>query len=222
MTISRSERREPDKGASQPLFLSLFLLLLAFFIMLNAMSTVEQGKSDRVLESVKRAFPSGLSSDLGEDPLDSDPGQVIDQSVRAALGAVFRELLPAVPVEIEPDGNPIFVSIPAARVYAAAAGGVTPVMAELAGRLAPILNAPPAGTRLDLQILYGFAPDIDRRLRDELIFRASETVRAFADHEVDPEILSAGLEPRDPDTVRLVFRTHPAEATDPGRNGAPQ
>ena len=33
--------REPGKGASQPLFLSLFLLLLAFFILLNTLSTIE-------------------------------------------------------------------------------------------------------------------------------------------------------------------------------------
>lgn len=222
MTFSRSERREPDKGTSQPLFLSLFLLLLAFFIMLNAMSTVERGKSDRVLESVKRAFPSGLRGDLGEDPLDADPGQVIDESVRAALGAVFREVLPAVTVEVEADGNPIFVSVPVARVYSPAAGGVTPVMAELAGRLAPILNVPPAGTRLDLQILYGVAGDLDQGQRGDLIFRASETVRAFADHEVDPAILSAGLEPREPGMVRLVFRTRPADATGPNLRGAAQ
>ena len=70
MTFSRAERRGPDKGSSQPLFLSLFLLLLAFFIMLNALSTVEQGRSDRVMESVKRAFPSAVRKNIADDPLD--------------------------------------------------------------------------------------------------------------------------------------------------------
>lgn len=223
MAFSGTERREPDKGASQPLFLSLFLLLLAFFIMLNAMSTVEEGRSDRVLESVKRAFPSSVQFDVGDNALEADPGYVVGESVRAALGAVFREVLPAVPVEIEADGNPIFVSIPAGQVYAPAAGGVTPIMERLAGRLAPILNAPPAGTRLDLQILYGIDGDGGGNgERARLIFRASETVRAFADHEVDPAVLSAGLEQRDPASVRLVFRTRPVGATGPDLGGVPQ
>lgn len=219
MTFSREERREPDKGSSQPLFLSLFLLLLAFFIMLNAMSTVEQGRSDRVMESVKRAFPSAVRKDVADDLLDADPGQVIDQSVRAALGTVFREVLPAVVVQVEANGNPIFVSIPARQVYAPAAGGITPVMETLAGRLAPILNSPPAGSVLDLQILYGVADTVSQRQRDELIFRASETVRTFVDREVDPAVLSAGLEPFDPDSVRLIFRTRPAGANGPTLGG---
>ena len=215
MTFSRAERRDPDKGSSQPLFLSLFLLLLAFFIMLNAISTVEEGRSDRVMESVKRAFPSAVRTDIAEDLLDAEPGRVIGESVRAALGTVFREVLPAVEVQVEADGNPIFVSIPARQVYAPAAGGVTPVMERLAGRLAPILNNPPAGSVLELQILYGASESAPQRDRDQLVFRASETVRVFADHEVDPAILSAGLEPFDPEIVRLIFRTRPAGAHGP-------
>jgi hypothetical protein len=215
MTFSRAERREPDKGSSQPLFLSLFLLLLAFFIMLNAMSTVEQGRSDRVMESVKRAFPSAVRKDIAEDVLDADPGQVIGESVRAALGTVFREVLPAVVVQVEATGNPIFVSIPARQVYAPAAGGITPVMETLAGRLAPILNSPPEGSVLDLQILYGSADGMPQDVREEIIFRASETVRTFVEQEVDPAVLSAGLEPSDPEAVRLIFRTRPAGANGP-------
>lgn len=215
MTFSRAERREPDKGSSQPLFLSLFLLLLAFFILLNAMSTVEQGRSDRVMESVKRAFPSAVRNDIADDLLDADPGQVIGESVRSALGTVFREVLPAVVVEVEASGNPIFVSIPARQVYAPAAGGITPVMERLAGRLAPILNSPPAGSALDLHILYGVTDTTPQPERDELIFRASETVRTFVDHEVDRAVLSAGLEPADPENVRLIFRTRPAGSSGP-------
>lgn len=215
MTFSRAERREPDKGSSQPLFLSLFLLLLAFFIMLNAISTVEEGRSDQVMESVKRAFPSAVRKEIADDLLDAEPGKVIGESVRAALGTVFREVLPAVVVQVEANGNPIFVSIPAHQVYASAAGGITPVMEELAGRLAPILNTPPAGSVLDLHILYGVAGTASHSERDQLIFRASETVRAFVGREVDPAILSAGLEPSDPDFVRLIFRTRPAGAGGP-------
>ncbi len=214
MNFRRAERREPDKGSSQPLFLSLFLLLLAFFIMLNAMSTVEEGRSTKVLESVKRAFPSALRQDIADDLLDAEPGEVIDESVRAAIGTVFREVLPAVTVQAEPDGNPIFVSIPTQQVFSPVAGGVTPVMEQLAERLAPIVNRPPAGSVLDLQILYGTDPSTGRERRQELIFRASETVHVFVDREVEPAVLSAGLEPRDPAFVRLIFRTRPA-----GRSG---
>lgn len=220
MTFSRSERREHDKGTSQPLFLSLFLLLLAFFIMLNAISTVEEGRSNEVMESVKRAFPSALRDDIEDNLLDAVPGEVIGQSTKAAIGAVFKAVLPAVTIKEEADGNPIYVSIPARRVYAPAAGGLTPVVQELATRLAPILNNPPAGSVLDFEILYGLDDGITDAGRRELMFRASETVRAFIDAEVDPAVLAAGIEDYEPEMVRMVFRTRPAGASGPDLSGA--
>src|SRR3546814_9857165 len=66
MSLSRPTLRAPDSGASQPLFLSLFLLLLALFILLNAISAIEPGRSDRVLDSVQRAFPSAYRAEIGD------------------------------------------------------------------------------------------------------------------------------------------------------------
>ena len=48
--------------ASLPLFLSLFLLLLAFFLVLNSLSTLEGGQGAEVMASVQAAFPNDASS----------------------------------------------------------------------------------------------------------------------------------------------------------------
>ncbi len=210
MTLSRPTPREPDKGDSQPLFLSLFLLLLAFFILLNTLSTIEPGRSDRVMESVQRSFTAALRARFGDSVLEADPGQAIGESTRARIGTIFQETLPVAQVTIEPDGNPIYVSAPVARVYAPGGGGVTPLAEKLAARLAPLLAAPPSGSVLELDILFSM-PAAERGAGR---FERAEAVAVLADRfgrlGIDPALIAASLEPGQTDTVRFVFRTRPA------------
>ena len=209
MSLSRQTPREPDKGASQPLFLSLFLLLLALFILLNALSTIEPGRSDRVLESVQRSFTAALQSRFGDSVLEVDPGQVIGESTRARIGSIFQQTLPVARVTVEPDGNPIYVSAPVARVYAPSTGGLTPVGEQLARQLAPLLTSPPAGSILELDILFAIPAaerGAGRRARAGAV---ADLADGFGRLGIDPALIAAGLEPGQTDTVRFVFRTRP-------------
>jgi len=210
MTLSRQTPREPDKGASQPLFLSLFLLLLAFFILLNALSTIEPGRSNRVLESVQRSFTAALRDRLGDSMLDADPGQVIGESTRARIGSIFQQTIPVAKVTVEPDGNPIYVSAPAVRLYSAAAGGLTPVGEQLANRLAPLLASPPAGSVMELDILFTISADERGAGRIARAGAVADVAERFGRLGIDPALIAAGLEPGQTDTVRFVFRTRPA------------
>src|SRR3546814_3312655 len=74
-----------DVCSSDLLFLSLFLLLLALFILLNAISTIEPGRSNRVLDSVQRAFPSAYRAEIGNGVLEGDPGQVVGEVTRKRI-----------------------------------------------------------------------------------------------------------------------------------------
>ncbi|MEQ8397682.1 hypothetical protein [Thalassobaculum sp.] len=210
MSLSRPTMREPGKGASQPLFLSLFLLLLAFFILLNALSTIEPGRSNRVLESVQRAFPSAYRAELGEGVLAGDPGQVIGENARARIGAIFSQVLPVAQVTVEPHGNPIYVQAPTMRVYAPQAGGLTPAGRMLAERLAPLLASPPAGSVLELEVLFSASADDRGTSRDARSRSVSDMVESMVGAGIEPSLMAAGLEPGQSDTVRFVFRTRPA------------
>lgn len=217
MSLSRQTPREPDKGASQPLFLSLFLLLLAFFILLNTLSTIEPGRSNRVLESVQRAFPSAFRTPLGDNVLEADPGQVIGEAARARIGTIFRQVLPVARVTVEPDGNPLYVSAPVARIYAPTIGGLTPAGEALAQRLAPLLASPPPGSVLELDILFAVAADERGAGREARAREVADVVEGFVRGGVEPELMAAGLEPGQSDTVRFVFRTRPAGVPAGGR-----
>ncbi|NQW11433.1 MAG: hypothetical protein HQ481_16325 [Alphaproteobacteria bacterium] len=221
MTLWRPTTREPGAGSSQPLFLSLFLLLLAFFILLNSLSSIEVGRSNRVLQSVQDAFPSSVRREVGDAQLDGDPGQVIGDALRAQIGAVFKALLPVAEVTVEPGGNPLYVEVPIRLAWQPSAGGVTPVMEELADQLRPIVARPPTGSVLRVQILFGINGLDDGNERALRVTAASTVVETFARAGIDPSRLSSGLEPWDSDTVRLVFRTAPAGSRGPDF-GAPR
>lgn len=210
MSLSRPSLREPEEGASQPLFLSLFLLLLAFFILLNTLSTIEPGRSNRVLESVQRAFPSAYRAELGDGILEGDPGQVIGEATRNSIGEIFRQVLPVARVTVEPDGNPIYVEAPVARVYASRTGGLTPVGERLATRLAALLADPPAGSVLELDVLFAAAAADRGAARAERARAVSDLVDDMIGFGIEPSLMAAGLEPGQSDTVRFVFRTRPS------------
>lgn len=131
------------RGASQlgslPLFLSLFLLLLAFFIFLNSISTRETGKSDTVLDSVRSSFASVLKGGTGEGVFEGEPGLNADQGFRDEVVGAFSPLLALTELQRERDGNPIYVEFPIDRLFSR--NSVDPIMEfrAFAKKISPVL-----------------------------------------------------------------------------------
>ena len=100
------------------MFLSLFLLLLAFFILLTAISTREETKSRRVLSSVAATFKTQvipdntaqiLISTIGPVP---EPEEVVDDIERLWVTAI-----PIAKVEALTRGRTLQLSIPATEIF---------------------------------------------------------------------------------------------------------
>src|SRR3546814_1865237 len=95
-----------DVCSSDLLFLSVFLLLLAFFILLNAISTFEETKSRAVMDSMSSTFRSAADargsaeiyvSNLGTRP---NPEEVLE-----AMGRLWRTAIPVAHVEVVTPGR---------------------------------------------------------------------------------------------------------------------
>ena len=175
-----------------------------------------------MLQSVQDAFPSSVRREVGAAQLDGDPGRVIGEALRAQIGAVFKAVLPVAEVTVEPNGNPLYAAIPMRLAWRPGAGGVTPVMEELAERLRPIIASPPDGSVIMLQILFGIEGLDDGNQRASRVTAAGAMVETFVRAGIEPSYLSTGLEPWDSDTVRLIFRTTPADVKEPNFGAAPR
>lgn len=110
------QRPVPDNGPL--MFLSLFLLLLAFFILLTAISTREETKSRRVLSSVAATFKTQvipentaqiLISTIGPVP---EPDEVIDDVERLWVTAI-----PIAKVEALTRGRTLQLTVPATEIF---------------------------------------------------------------------------------------------------------
>ena len=117
------QRPVPDTGPL--MFLSLFLLLLAFFILLTAISTLEETKSRDVLSSLAATFKNDVIpentaeivvSTLGPVP---EPEDVIEDVERLWLTAV-----PIARVEELTRGRTLQLSLPATEVFVGGAAAV--------------------------------------------------------------------------------------------------
>lgn len=109
----------PVRKETGPLmFLSLFLLLLAFFILLNTISTLRETKSRDVLSSVAATFQSDTDPDETAEILVStlgpvlEPEQVIDEVERLWLTEI-----PFVKVERVTNGRHIVIELPIIQLF---------------------------------------------------------------------------------------------------------
>jgi len=94
MNDDNNSFKTKQKDQGPVLFLSLFLLLLAFFILLNSLTTLEETKTRAVLSSVSATFQTTKPADISVQILIStlgpvpEPEEVIDELQRLWVTAI--------------------------------------------------------------------------------------------------------------------------------------
>lgn len=188
--------------------LSLKILLLAFFILLNALSSFEEERRTAVIDSVRQAFQGVLPSPVNLRPspaaLDAFMGA---EEVVEALHQLFGPSLPIVERRDNPGLWTLQVDIPAADLFGGDGAELSPDGAETLRLVAGVLGDPRSplpGYRVD--VLYGVAgggSGLDRHRGD--LARAGALVRRLQRDGLAPDGLSAGLLPSFGGQVRLHF-----------------
>ena len=138
----RADVSDNDKnsGESLPLFLSLFLLMLAFFLVLNSLSKLEGGQGDEVMASVQAAFPNDASSGTlgGLEREDSLTGTGMRLT---RVAEAFDTVLGGDSVVLRQDTDQLVLEVVADRLFNAGTAEFSPAGDGLLRRLLPILRA---------------------------------------------------------------------------------
>ena len=180
------------------LFLSLHLILLAFFLVLNSLSTLEREKAGRVLSAVSGTFLRG-GTGLSD---------VQTQYLRAYENTVVETLRPTVPLSqigpITPRGD-LDAELPVQTFFPGQSLVVRDPL-PLLDRLVAVVSSPPEGYRYELDVLIRteetgaypteMTPDVAR---------AGALSRALVSRGMPRRALAVGLERGDPRFVRLRF-----------------
>lgn len=179
--------------------LSLFLVLLAFFIVLASVSQPEAGRAVRAIASVRASFPSDL-------PLGSPTGEATSLFVEAErslpdrVGRLVEADLPVAPLRKDPSTGQIAAEAPVETLFDGT-GLARPGHAFLR-RMAAFLAIPPEGTRL---VVTALVPDGDSQSAE----RAAQIARILIADGAPAATITVGVERNPARTVRFFFGLKP-------------
>lgn len=198
---------EPRRDGSVALFLSLYLLLLAFFILLVAISNGENVKSREILEGVSSQFAAqrvpretaSFTSDIG--------AFVSPSAFMNRVTEVYETAIPAAKVTKIASGRLMELRFHVDSLFEHDTETLRPAQRRAIAQLVSSLSAPPPGLRYEAEAI--FALPVGAALpvaEDRAMRRAGVIARAFVEQGAPNTAVLAALEEGDPTQARLVFR----------------
>lgn len=134
-------KRKSDQDPNIILMLSLYLLLLAFFILLTTISQFEQERTREVVESVNVTFEGKVvaseslpNPNAGTGALDGSP------SLSDQVKSLFKQTIPTVEVEESADGTVMRIEMDARALFRRDSTALAPGRSALFRRLAEALT----------------------------------------------------------------------------------
>ncbi|MBI1778641.1 MAG: hypothetical protein HYR63_25145 [Proteobacteria bacterium] len=192
-------------------FLSLYLVLIAFFILLTAVSSFNGSKAEQAMASVRAAFPSKLGFGVPEDHTTSLFVEA-QRSYAEQVGRLLAAALPTASLERPQRGNQIEASVPLEVLFQPGSAEITGAADGLLQQLVPILAAKSEAGTLSLEWLLpdpGAGTEPASRL---MLGRASTLARRLVALGAPQPAIAVGLDPKAGDRARLLFYARPADA----------
>jgi len=207
----------PPNNSGNLIFLSLFLLLLAFFILLNALATIEETKARKVLTSVATTFRSVVDFKTDAQILISDLGPTPQAyEVLDALQQLWITSAPIIKVEKLTRGQIMEMTLPVNELFL---GGQAVLRADrepLFDRTSLLLGLASGGGATEIQVVLGVARDQAVLTTPEgrlAVDRAGNLAAAFVDRETPEDRVIVGVQEGDPKMLRVRFEVRdPAHA----------
>lgn len=213
---------ETNKSTTVSLFLGLYLLVLAFFILLVTISTPEDVKSKAVMDSLSSAFKTILPPTSAPTAFTSKEGNFIaGENFQNQLVGLFSTEIKVVKVDVVKPGKLMRVVILADTLFFPETENIRPAQQPFMDRVVAALSGNPQGLYYEVQFVIGSAYESDKELPIGLnleLRRASAFVKEMLARGAPPASLSIGLKPGDPRYVVLWFNVrYPKEINPRGK-----
>lgn len=191
------------------LFLSLYLLLLAFFIVLNTISETRDERVAEAVNSVKETFrnyspPSREFLESAANPDSMIAAEIYLEDIRN----VFSAHLKNAKFQLKTDGTLLRTLVPADELFESGSERMAPATGRLMDAIANGLGTARSGTRREIEILIGSGetlPETNALGRVLVLRRSSAFARALRARGVAGNSIASGLRAGDPNTVELTF-----------------
>lgn len=212
-----SAAARPDDGSWVTLFLGLYLLVLAFFIVLVSISTPEQVKSKAVKDSLSSAFSSLLPPTMRPETFLAKEGDVVAaREFQERITGVFAAAMRVARIEIVQPGRLMRVLVPADVMFEAGGSRIRDTQIALLDRVVASLSARPPGLRYDMEFVVGSADSGGGAMptgQTLEIARAGAFAREMTGRGAPPDSVAIGVRPGDPGDVAIWFWVRGADET---------
>jgi hypothetical protein len=227
MTSAASIGHDRQGGSNMMLLLSLKLILLAFFILLNSLADFEAGRARAVLASVNQAFNGKIEAADQVPTIASTLGALPEVEAKMReVGSLFEAIAPLADAKSVRRANMVRIDLPVTALFRPAGPRLRQGREVLLQRLAQALGkGPKAAPRYLLEVLVGTgtpkaaeaaAPDGSPSLE---LRRAAVLAARLSAEGVPVDGISTGLRPGAPDSLRFIVRLRPEPATAIGSDG---
>lgn len=198
-------QRDSPRNSLLMLVLSLYLLLLAFFVVLNTISNVEVSRLRAVTGSLNETFAADGSPAEKTVTLVSSQGNMIaDAAFLRRLGHLVKTELAFAKVEEVLPGRLMAVAMSADSLFIPGREAINPLLRPIVDRVAQSLVDPAPGVRYDVDILMGTGP------ADVLaVGRSAFLATVFQAAGTPSRSIAAGIEQNAPGQLRLLFHVRP-------------
>lgn len=191
------------------LFLSLYLLLLAFFILLNTISETRDERVAQAVVSVKESFQnfSPPSREFLESAANPD-SLIAAEAYLDDIQNVFSAQLKNAKYQRKTNGTLLRALIPVDDMFEHKSERMVPATGMLLDAIANGLGTSRMGTRREIEMIIGTGERLpsDKALGGVLeLRRASAFARALRARGVNGNSIASGLRQGDSETVQLTF-----------------
>lgn len=207
----------PERPDIVPVFLGLFLLVLAFFIMLVSISTFETVKSSAVMDSLTSTFTTVLPPTSDPTDFTAKDGDIIaGEAFQEQITTIFSTAIQVEKIDVVQPGRLLRLQLRANALFQQGEAAVREDQLPLLDRVVAALSNRPPGLRLDLEViigsevLEGHALPVGQTLETA---RVGELARTFMSRGAPPDSISVGIKEGSPRGVDLWFWVRGEEET---------
>ncbi|MCW8915301.1 MAG: hypothetical protein OQK24_05525 [Magnetovibrio sp.] len=218
MDTSNDQIQElPDDGPNTvALFLGLYLVILAFFILLVTISTIEETKSKKVMDSLSSTFTSIVPPSADLQSFKSKDGDVLaGQEFQQQVTGIFSTALGIDKVDTIQPGRQMRLVLKADSLFFQGEAKIRPALFPMLDRMVAALSSRPAGLRFDMEFVIGAETSGDGKTMPTTETLELKRAGAFANElnarGIPPDSIAVGMRPGHVDEVTLWFYTRDIE-----------
>ena len=201
--IEDGERRGVgSNSSSSSLFVSLYLVVLAFFIMLNSISKIQENKSEGAISSVRDTF-SNLKHNklLPVVKMFTQTGaDFATESYYAPIKKIAQDAVTLVDADIIEIGDTMRISMPVTSFFEGGERYIKTAQLDFITKIAEELKKSSGGREMYVEFVIGFKDEAEITIATE---RAVEFAKALEKLKVKSGLIFIGITPESETTNKL-------------------